>query len=347
MKFSLAKLTDTVKHLRFTANRQQALLEDIAALLDDGVPINQTIEVLLRIIHNTAMRAVLQSIQQKIAEGKPMADGMQSWYPQHIVEIVRAGELGGTLVESMNVAVESASQKNMTLSALIDAMAYPLVVLLAGLGLAVFLNNSIFKDFAAIQPIEHWPINGQMAYHFASFVQHFWWLILLALIVLGFTIRRILNDYIGELRYYIDRTPPFSLYRQVIAARLMETMGLLLSNGVILKNALKVLQLNSQPYLASHLLVMEYRLSGGRDNIAEVLDTGLIDNSDLERLRVIAKGRGFEHALIRQGKRAMTRTVNDVRLAGRISGGITLVLGAGLAAFLILAIYGIGSVLGK
>ena len=126
----------------------------------------------------------------------------------------------------------------------------------------------------------------------------------------------------------------------------METLGLLISNGVVLKQALKIMHSNANPYLAWHLLSMEYRLGGGKDNIADVLDTGLISDFDLQRLRAIASGRGFAHALLRQGTYAAEQCRRAVSQTGKVAGGFLLLMGAMLAAFMIFGIYGVGSILG-
>ena len=57
-----------------------------------------------------------------------------------------------------------------------------------------------------------------------------------------------------------------------------------------------------------------------RENIAEVLDTGLISKADIIRLRIIAKGRGFEHALTRLGQLSATRNLKNVTLAAKVIG---------------------------
>ena len=102
----------------------------------------------------------------------------------------------------------------------------------------------------------------------------------------------------------------------------------------------------ASPYIAWHLFVMDMRLGGGRENIADVFDTGLIQKTDIVRLKVIARGKGFEHALIRLGSHAQEQNQRKITLTGKILGGLLLAVGAGFAAFMVFAIYGVGSFLG-
>jgi type II secretory pathway component PulF len=133
-----------------------------------------------------------------------------------------------------------------------------------------------------------------------------------------------------------------SLYRKMTSARLMETLGLLIANGLVFKKALKIVQYRAHPYLAWHLITMEYRLGSGKDNLADVLDTGLIAQEDLARLRLIAQSKGFEHALVRQGQRAADEGTEQIRITGKIMGGFLLGVAALLTIFLITSIYAVG-----
>lgn len=331
-----------IKALFFTRKQQQAFLEDVSALIEDGVPANQAIQSVADIASGT-LKEVADNILQKIAEGKLIADGMQGWFPQAIVEIIRAGEEGGTLMENMSAAARALLQQSKGLGSLVNSLVYPLAVVIMGLAVAVFVKNSVFVNFASIKAPEQWPTNGQFLLGVATFVENWWWVILLIVIGCILLIARLLQELTGDIRKYIDTLPFFSLYRDVTASRFMETLGLLLSNGIIIKRALSIMRYKASHYLAWHIYNMEFRLSGGRENIAEVLDTGLIPKSDITRLRIIAKGKGFEHALVRLGRLTADRTSRNIDTTGKIMGMTLLGVGAVWAAFMIFAIYNVGS----
>lgn len=335
-------ITQKFKNLQFTRRLQQAFLEDVSVLIEDGVPANQAVLTVAQIATGPVQN-VANAILQKIAEGKPIADGMKGWFPQTIVEIIRAGEEGGTLAENMTAGARALSQQTSGFTSLLNSTVYPVSVVLMGLAVAVFVKHSVFGNFAAIKPVDLWPTNGQMLFNMATFVENWWWIILLVIIALFLLIGRLLVELTGTPRNFLDSLPIFSLYRDVVAARFMETLGLLLSNGIILKNSLSITRHKANHYLAWHIYMMEFRLSGGRENIAEVLDTGLIPKGDILRLKVIAKGKGFEHALVRLGRLSADRAAKNIELTGRMLGIVLLSIGALWAAFMIFAIYNVGS----
>src|SRR6185312_11377815 len=110
---------------------------------------------------------------------------------------------------------------------------------------------------------------------------------------------------------------PFSLYRELAGAQVMETLGLLIANGVVFKNAIKVMQYQANPYIASHLVTMEHLMAMGKGNIADVLTTGLIDEKNILRLRVMAEVKGFEHGLIRMGVLGSAQSLKTLKLISR------------------------------
>lgn len=335
-------LGEKIKYLLFTPKEQQALLEDIAILVEDGVPLHHAVSIVRQSSSGMAVD-VATSVLAKMSEGKLLSDGFVGWYPESIVAIIRVGEEGGTLPQSMLAAAAAMGHRNSAVVSLINSLIYPLAVVVVGLIVSVFIKHSVFVSFAQIKPLEQWPNNGQVAMAFATFVQKWWWLVLCLLVGSIVFVARILRSYIGDGRSVIDNFPILSLYRKFIAARVMETLGLLISNGVVIKKALRILKQSANPYLASHLLTMEYRLSGGKENLADVLDTGLLDKQDVSRLRVIARGRSIDYALIRQGRKATQQNMDAVNKIGRVLGALLLTAGAGLTAFFVTSIYSVGS----
>ena len=330
--------------LQFAKKQQQAFLEDLCSLIDDGVTVSAAVDTIKQ-ISKGIIQEVATTISTAIAEGKLLADGMQQWFSPTIVEIVRAGETSGTLSTALRSAVESFQRSVDVISVIINSMLYPVIVFLLSLVMTVIIKDTVLTNFASIKPVSQWPSVGQNLFQIGSIVQVWWWFILIVLILLGIGIRYVLQQYTAELRYRIDKVPLLSLYRSAVAARFMETLGLLIHNGVVLKKALQVMHDGSCPYLKSHLVKMEYRLSGGKDNIADVLDTHLIRDSDLIRLRVVAKGKGFADALVSLGRRSYVHNAEMLKFSGKILGVVLLTLSAMVAATIVLGIYAVGSVI--
>ncbi len=335
-----------LKRLQFGGKSQLAFLEDLYTLVSDGIPANRAIEMMAQATTGIT-RDVALSIAQKISEGQALADGMRDWFSINVVEIIRVGEEGGALVETLKSAIKTLGQQSGALGAVISAVTYPLMVITIACSIIVYLNGSVFVQFQDIKPMDQWPQAGRDFVHTAEMIKNGWWVMLIALIVAAFIIRRIMTNYVGELRPVIDRIFPFNIYRRFAAARVMETLGLLVANGVVFKNAIKVMQYQANPYIASHLVMMEHLMAMGKGNIADVLSTGLIEDKSILRLRVMAEVKGFEHGLVRMGVRGAEESTKTLALISKIFGGALLAVGAYLIIVIIRGIYLTGMAMGS
>ena len=335
-----------IKRWQFGTKAQCAFLEDLYALVNDGIPANRAVDMIAQVTTGLN-REVALVISQKIGQGQPLAEGMKDWFSINVIEIIRIGEAGGALAQTMKSAINMLSQRGVALGSFMAAMAYPLFVLMIACVMVVYINSSVFEQFKSIKPIEEWPIAGQRLAGLAHFLSSWWWVLVLFIVGSIIILRRLMANYVGEFRPLLDRFPPFSFYKRFVAARMLETLGLLVSNGVVFKSAVKVMQHQANPYYHSHLTVTERLLSVGKTNIADVLDTGLITDQELMRLRVMAEVKGFEQGLIRMGTRGAEQATATLRLISRIVGGTFLTLDAIVIIMIIQGIYSTAMVMGS
>jgi len=340
------KLSHQVKRFFFGTKAQHAFLEDFYTLVNDGIPPNRALEMMADSTRGLP-RTVATSLVQTISEGQPLADGMHEWFTPNIVELARVGEEGGALAETLKSGINSLGQRSAAIGAFAGALAYPLMVIAVASSVIVYLNGSIFDQFRALKPQNQWPEAGQQLVSIAVFIRHWWWSTIVGLVVFVVILRRIMTHYVGGMRPTLDAIPPFSFYRRFVAAQFLETLGLLVSNGIVFKSALVVMQNQASPYLSSHLITMEHLLSTGKSNIADVLATGLISDTELMRLRVMAEVKGFEHGLIRMGERGTTEAMNTMKLIAKLSGGALLLVGAYLVLSIVRGIYLTGMAMGS
>lgn len=340
-----AKVLLQFKRWQFGNKAQLHFLEDLYLLINDGIPANRAVDMMAKVTHGLR-REVAVSLSQKIAQGQPLAEGMHDWFAMNVVEIIRVGEEGGALAETMKSAINMLSQRGVAIGAFVGAISYPLFVIVIACAVIIYLNNSVFVQFRLIKPMEEWPEAGRDLVALAQIIESWWWLVVIGIGAFIMTLRWLMTNYTGEFRPLLDRFPPFSFYRRFVSGRLLETLGLLVANGVVFKSAIKVMQYQANPYLHYHLVMMEYLLGTGKTNIADVLATGLVDPAELMRLRVMAEVKGFEHGLIRMGIRGTEQATQMMKLISRMMGGVFLIIGGLLIIVIIRGIYLTGMAMG-
>lgn len=341
-----AKLAHKLKKLQFGNKAQLTFIEDFAHLIDDGIPPNKAIEMLAR-ASSGVTKEVASSLAASISTGKPLADGMKEWFSFNVVEIVRVGEEGGALGETIKSAINMMSSRSSTASAFVGAIAYPATVVVIAAAMILYLNKSVFTQFLAIKPMDQWPPAGQNLVAVAHFIESWWWATIVFGVGLAIVVQLVMKNYVGALRGTLDKFFPFTIYKQFVAAHVLETLGLLVANGVVFKSALTMMQHKVSPYLAMHLGRMEHLMGKGKGNIADVLDTGLVADDDLMRLRILAEVKGFEHGLIRLGIRGSAQGLKTLQTIAKMIGGVLMLVGAGLILTAINGVFQTGMSMGS
>jgi type II secretory pathway component PulF len=341
-----AKIGHKLKKLQFGMKAQLAFLEDFSHLVEDGIPPNKAIEMLARASKGVS-KEVAASIAANISTGKPLAEGMKEWFAFNVVEIIRIGEEGGALGETIQSAINMMSSRSSTIGAFTGAIAYPATVVLIACLVILYLNKSVFTQFLTIKPMEQWPEAGKRLVGVAHFIQSWWWAAIVIVIAFVIVLQLIMKNYVGVLRPALDKFFPFTMYKQFVASHVLETLGLLVANGVVFKSALIIMQHKVSPYLAMHLSRMEHLMGKGKGNIADVLDTGLINENDLMRLRILAEVKGFEHGLIRLGIRGTEQGMRTLKTIAKIIAGVLMIVGTSLIMVAINGVYQTGMAMGS
>lgn len=326
LKEFVARAVNAYRHFRFGSKKQLEFLEDLYTLINDGIPANRAVEM-MGVVSQGVNKEVAATLTEKISEGQPLAEGMKEWFSINVVEIIRVGETGGALAQTMKSAINTLQQQGSTMGAVYGALGYPIFVIAMACVVILYMKGKVLVQFELIKPVEQWPAEGQLLLSFAYYISHWWWAFLLGIVIFIVVMKYMMTNYVGELRPTLDKYPPFSFYRRLTAGRFLETLGLLVSNGVVFKSAIKVMQMQATPYMNSHLTMMEHLLSMGKTNIGDVLATGLVDEQDLMRLRIMAEVKGFEHGLVRIGLRGTAQATAMMHKIAKLSGGMLLALG--------------------
>ena len=87
------------------------------------------------------MKRLIANLSDEIQDGKPLADAMaaHSSIPPIAVQMTRVGELTGTLDSVLDQASKQLARRRRTVSNLLTALAYPVFVFLAAIGVSAYM----------------------------------------------------------------------------------------------------------------------------------------------------------------------------------------------------------------
>ena len=161
------------------------------------------------------------------------------------LSLIAAGELSGTLDESLRRIAAQQEKDAAMMSKIRGAMTYPLIVLVV-IGMVM-----AFMMFTVVPQVENLyqdlkkdlPLMTQIMVSVANFLSSFWWLVFIILGVAGWFFRQWLKTASG-IRFAANfklNGPLFSpLFRKLYMARFCRTGQLLLSTGVSMNDMLTI-----------------------------------------------------------------------------------------------------------
>ncbi|MBY0099118.1 type II secretion system F family protein [Mesobacillus maritimus] len=225
-------------------------LRQFATLIKAGVTIVDATNILAMQTESKKLKIALEDIESELRQGRPYSDAAEKHkkiFEPIFINMVRAGEAGGNMEETLERLAEHFEKQHNTRQKIKSAMAYPVVVGIIAVAVVIFMLVSVvptfvgmFADFGADLPaITQFVLNA------SEFTQVYWWLILFLAIALALGLNLLNNG--KKTRYYMDiiklKMPIFGKMLQKAAlARMTRTLSSLFSSGVPILNALSIVE---------------------------------------------------------------------------------------------------------
>ncbi|WP_312098081.1 type II secretion system F family protein [Niallia sp.] len=225
-------------------------LRQFATLLSAGISIIDSTRILAEQTSSKALRKVLKEVEEDLREGNPLstaADKHRKVFSPMFINMVRAGEVSGNMDETLERLAVHFERQHFTKQKIISALAYPAAVGLLAILVVVFLLIYVVPIFVGMFASlgGELPFITQFVLDASAFVQSFWWLI--ALVVILFTIVFMLLRNNDTSKYYLDyavlRMPIIGkLLQKAELAKMTRTLSSLFSSSVPILQALAIVE---------------------------------------------------------------------------------------------------------
>jgi general secretion pathway protein F len=221
---------------------------ELAAMLGAGQDLDRALLFAAEIAPNKRVGQVLRKIRDTVRDGSSFADALAqipNSFSRLYIGLVRAGEAGGTLAETLARLSELLERERALAATITSAMIYPAVLLVAAGGSIILLLTHVLPQFVPMfeQTGAALPLSTRLMIGAGNVIGQ--WGMPALIMLAGFTVlaRRILQQ--PGPRLVFDRARlrlPIlgSLAREIMAARLTRTLGTLLLNGTSLIAALEI-----------------------------------------------------------------------------------------------------------
>jgi len=315
--------------------------QELLALLTAGLGIVEGLEALLEKEGTPATRAVLERLLAGLREGKRFSGVLAeqpALFPPLYIGIVRAAEGTSDLPRALERYIEYQQRIDTVRAKIVSASIYPVILLLVGGGVSIFLMSYVVPRFAEVYQGagRNLPFMSRLMLDWGQFVAgHTAGLLLGLALVLGSAIwgaRRALRQ--GGIARLLRRLPGIGERARIYElSRLYLTLGMLSEGGITIVGAIDTVQGMVSPGVATSLRAARAMIEAGRPLSDAFEQNALTTPISLRMLRVgertgemgpmLSRSAAFYDGEIGRWIDRFTRTFEPLLMAG-----IGLVVGA-------------------
>ena len=220
----------------------------LATLISAGVPLVQALQALTEQVERERFKAVIGRVRESVNEGSSLAEAMGEFpyvFDELYCSMVRAGESSGALAPVLERLAEYVENRMTLRNQLINAMIYPVLMLVFSGGVAGVLLVKVIPNITTMlrdmkQPL---PFATRLVMALSEIVTHYWFPALLAVALVVVAWSRIVRTPAGRMRWdgLTLRLPVFGrLIRYVAIARFARTLATLTAGGVSIVPAMEI-----------------------------------------------------------------------------------------------------------
>jgi general secretion pathway protein F/type IV pilus assembly protein PilC len=334
---------------RISGRKLAMVYAQLADLLQSGVPLMRSLEVLEEQSSIPALKEVLADVRQQVAEGNRLADAMRRHpraFNELSVSMVRAGEEGGFLEDCLKRVAQFTEHSEDMKSRVTGAMVYPAFLMVACIGVVVWLMTYLVPKFepifARLREMGRLPGPTVLLLGFSDFMQAYWlWMVVALGLAFYFSRSYLLTE---EGRFKVDgwrlRMKGMGpVVRNLAISRFCRMLGTLLKNGVPILQSLRIAK------DATGNRVLEQAIASAADNVSSGKSlarplgaSGHFPREVVEMIAVGEEANNLEQVLINVADNMESRTMRDLDLAVRMIEPVMLLVMGAIITFIMLAL---------
>ncbi len=226
----------------------QVFTRQFATLINSGVPIVQSLDILTQQTTSPVLKKVLQSVKTNVENGKRLGDSMDGWpkvFDRLYMSLVRAGEEGGVLDTILNRLAAYIEKSVKLKNKVVGALWYPAGIMVVAVAVIAVLLVYVIPKFEAIfkSANQELPTPTQIVIEVSHFLQAHLIGMILSLFFSIVALNRFYATKRGRRLFdaIFIQIPIFgTLIQKAGIARFSRTMSTMLSSGVGILDSLEI-----------------------------------------------------------------------------------------------------------
>lgn len=239
----------TVTFRRGIASLELALItRQLATLVRAGLPLEEALSAASEQTDKPRLKSIILGVRAKVLEGHSLATGLEDFphvFPPVYRATVAAGEQAGQLDAVLERLADYTESRHGLRQKISHAMVYPIVLTCLSLSIVVFMLIYIVPKVVGVfaQTGQQLPILTRGLIALSNFLQHWWFAVAAAIVLVIFAINRSLKHerILRRVHAWMLKAPVIGrVARGVNTARFTRTLAILTASGVPALEALRI-----------------------------------------------------------------------------------------------------------
>ncbi|MGN0916837.1 MAG: type II secretion system F family protein [Candidatus Enterousia sp.] len=284
---------------------------------------------------------VMREWQKNLEQGMTFSEATRGWVPPNETLLVTSGNISNLVVALENVGrvVEGTERIK---RAMRNALMYPLFLLILTFGIIVMVGIYLIPPLADVAGNDVvWQSSAASLIWLSNFATRFWYLFLVGFGVIVAIIWMSLANWSGRMRALVDNLPPWNIYKIQMSVGWLMSLAAMVSAGVALPDAMRMLAANSNKYLRNILNDTLRHISNG-DNLGVALNNTGLDFPNRELigdLAIYADMNDFDKNLSRLANDYLDSSVRRMEAISNVLNSVGILLVSAIIAWVVLGTF--------
>lgn len=313
----------SMERSRFSIGKRKDFYVALALLLGNGSQLSDALAGIFKVYGGgkTNPRNVVAKVAREcvigLGSGHSFSEAIFPWIGYDEYSLLKAGEEAGNLVECLEKATMLLEAKKDVVGAILGCTLYPSVLMALGCFLLYKVAHEIVPKMARGTNQAEWDTPAVLLKALADLVTQQGPILLVVGIVSIVGIVATLPYLRGNIRYYLDKLPPWSIYRMFYGSTFLLNVAVLMSAEVQLNDVLEGLAKRANPWLRERINATRHGIRIGSNLGTALNDAGydFPDRHAIQFLQVIEGQQGTEANLERFGQDWLKQSVANLKKA--------------------------------
>lgn len=222
--------------------------QQLSTLLGAGLPLDRSLGILAELAENDRVQGTVERIRNRVREGGSLSEALEEQhgvFSRFYINMVRAGEIGGSLDQTLARMSEYLERSKELRDSVISALIYPALLVLLAIASLVLLMGYVIPQFAPM--FEEFgtelPLLTRIVMAGGDALQNYWWAMIAGVIIVVLWFRGQMRAPVSRRRWdarFLRMKGAGDVIAKMETARLARTSGTLLINGVPLLSAMSI-----------------------------------------------------------------------------------------------------------